>query len=201
MTPIPAPSRSGPRGFTLIEVIVAVTIAAILVSMIAVRLSSTRDKQVSLFVDQLSDLLMMYALRTDNSPVPIAISMDRGYMTVGLVKRVPGAVEGSESEWVYDPMIAPVPIPDFMEPESIEFFSDGDWADVSEWPLSSMPGENRSTIEIQVSYDNRVISLRLPPHGLTAAVQDSDVLDSQIVPREPEDLDTTGQWQSDWWQD
>ena len=64
------------RGFTLVEVIVAVTIMALLISMIAIRITGTRDKQISLAVDQLRDLLMMYALRSEHAPDPIAISMD-----------------------------------------------------------------------------------------------------------------------------
>ena len=94
--------RSNPRfrGFTLVEVIVAVTIMAILVSMIAVRISGTRDKQISLAVDQLGDLLMMYAIRSEHAPEPIAISMDPDRMTIGLVRREAAAYEGGDTQWV-----------------------------------------------------------------------------------------------------
>ena len=54
-------------GFTLIETIVAVTVLAIIVSMLAVRITGTRDKQISLVSDQLADLLMVYAMRSEHS--------------------------------------------------------------------------------------------------------------------------------------
>ena len=50
------------------------TVLAIIVSMLAVRVTGTRDKQISLMSDQLADLLMVYAMRSEHSPSPIGIS-------------------------------------------------------------------------------------------------------------------------------
>ncbi|MEE2908460.1 MAG: type II secretion system protein [Planctomycetota bacterium] len=186
------------RGFTLVEVIVAVTIMALLVSMIAIRISGTRDKQISLAVDQLRDLLMMYALRSEHAPEPIALSMDPHYMTIALVRREPPAYAGGDSQWIRDPFVPVVQIPEFMELEDIEVLADGDWIDIVEWPLVAMPGQDRPTVEINLGFENRVIALRLASHSLYATRHDSAVTDSELAPREPEDLDQTGRWQEDW---
>ncbi|MDG2423223.1 MAG: prepilin-type N-terminal cleavage/methylation domain-containing protein [Phycisphaerales bacterium] len=186
------------RGFTLVEVIVAVTIMALLVSMVAMRISGTRDQQVSVTVDQLRDMLMMYAIRSEHAPEPVAISMDSNNMIIGLVRREPAAYEGGESQWNRDPVVPWVNLPEFMVPEDIEVLADGNWIDIVEWPLVAMPGENRPAIEINLNFDGRVISLQLSPHSLYATRHDSGITNSEVTPRDPVDLDQTGRWQEDW---
>ncbi|MCH2133428.1 MAG: type II secretion system GspH family protein [Phycisphaerales bacterium] len=185
-------------GFSLFEVIVAVTILAILTTIIAVRITGTTDRQVTLVVDKLGDMLVMYALRSEHSPVPIAITMDPARRMIGLVRREPGEFDDDESTWARDPVVPYINIPEFIEMEEIQVFADGDWVDVVEWPLIAMPGEDRPEVEIQLTHEQRTISLRLPPHGLTTVRQDSDVVDSKVIPRLQEDLDQSGRWQEDW---
>ncbi len=185
-------------GFTLIETIVAVTVLAIIVSMLAVRITGTRDKQISLMSDQLSDLLMVYAMRSEHSPNPVGISLDRERMAISLVRRVPSEFEGEEMTWGRDPAVPAIPLPHFIEDQGLEVLADGSWTDIAEWPLLSMPGQDRPEIEINLSWDDRTISHRLPPHSMYAIIRDSAVPDSEIIPREKQDLDATGLWQSDW---
>ena len=196
VSPSPPPRR---RGFSLIEVVVAVTIMAVLVSMIALRLSGTRDKQMSLLSDQLRDLLMMYAIRSEQAPDPVAISIDRSWRTIGLVRRTPPSSETGSASWVPDPSVRPITLPEFLEIEDIEVFSDGDWIDIAEWPLIAMPGENRPEIRINVAYDTRGISLELPPYSLQPRLLEGIGDPARATsPRTPEDLDATGRWQEDW---
>jgi prepilin-type N-terminal cleavage/methylation domain-containing protein len=186
------------RGFSLIEVIVAVTIMAVIVTMIAVRISGTQGKQITLLGDQLGDMLMMFALRSEHAPYPIAILMDTDYGTINLVRRTPPEREGGEATWQPDPVVRPVSVPDFLQLEAIEFFADDSYIDIVQWPLTSMPGQDRPEIEIRVGFEGRTISLRLPPHAIYAARRDSSITNSQIEPRLAEDLDATGRWQEDW---
>ncbi|GEM_PF-1098993 len=185
-------------GFTLIETIVAVTVLAIIVSMLAVRITGTRDKQISLVSDQLADLLMVYAMRSEHSPNPTGISLDRERMAITLVRRIPAEFEGGEMTWGRDPAVPAVPLPHFIEDQGLEVLADGSWTDIGEWPLLAMPGQDRPEIEINLTWDERTVSLRLSPHSMNAVIRDSAVPDSEIAPREKQDLDATGLWQSDW---
>ena len=196
VSPSPPPRR---RGFSLIEVVVAVTIMAVLVSMITVRLSGTRDKQLSLMSDQLRDLLMMYAIRSEQAPDPIAISINREWRTIELVRRTPPTSELNSATWTPDPSVRPIRIPDFIEIEDIEVYSDGDWIDIAEWPLLSMPGENRPQVRIDVTHQERSISLELPPYSIQPRIlSGGNDAETSSVLRQPEDLDATGRWQEDW---
>ena len=89
-------------------------------------------------------------------------------------------------------------LPSFLQAEDVEVLADGDWVDISDWPLVAMPGENRPEVEINLAWEERIISLRLAPHSLYAVRRDSANTDSEIAPRMPEDLDQTGRWQEDW---
>lgn len=191
-------TRHPRSGFTLIETIVAVTVLAIIVSMMAVRITGTRDKQISLVSDQISDLMMVYAMRSEHSSNPVGISLDRERMAITLVRRIPPEFEGGEVTWGRDPAVPAVSLPHFIDDQGLEVLADGSWTDIGEWPLISMPGQDRPEIEINLTWDDRTISLRLPPHSMYAVLRDSAVPDSQIIPREKQDLDATGLWQSDW---
>ena len=191
-------TRLNRAGFTLIETIVAVTVLAIIVSMMAVRITGTREKEISLVSDRLADLLMMYAMRSEHAPTPVGITLNRDKMAIMLVRRIPPEFDGGEITWGLDPAVPPVPLPDFIKDQDVEVFADGSWIDIGEWPLLSMPGEDRPEVEINLSWEDRTLSLRLPPHSMYAVARDTAAPDSEIVPREKQDLDATGLWQSDW---
>ncbi|MAT81021.1 MAG: hypothetical protein CMJ29_05165 [Phycisphaerae bacterium] len=192
------PEHPATRAFTLVEVIVAVTIVALLAAVVSIRITGTKENRVTLLVDQLRDLLTMYAMRSEHSPEPVAIMMQADHGVIGLVRREPPAYQGAESEWARDPSVPWIKLPDFMELSDVEVLADGDWIDIVEWPLVAMPGENRPAIEFNLTLEERVISLRLPPHSIYASRHDSDMRDSGLTPRDPVDLDQTGRWQEDW---
>jgi len=112
------------------------------------------------------------------------------------MRRVSEVEPDNPDLWIMDPMVNGVRLPDFMSIDDIEFRIDGDRADLVEWPLTCMPGEDRPLIEIELRHEQRSVLLSLAPHALSPNRQE-DGVDSPPV-REPEDLDTTGRWQEEW---
>lgn len=169
---------------------------ALLLSMFSVRMTSTRDHSFDTTVAQVGDLLMMYALRSEHARQPVGIMIEPGRNAIVLMKRELGTTPEDPRLWKIDPMVQGVKLPDFMTTDDLQVRVDGDVADLVQWPLTAMPGEDRPLVEIELQYDRRSVLLTLAPHALSPQRQEAGV---ETVPmREPEDLDTTGRWQEDW---
>lgn len=192
----PAASSSHRRGFTMVEIIMVCVILALLLSAILVRLTSLQGRNFETVVDQAGDLLMMYALRSEHARQPVGLFVDESRGSIRLMRRETGDDPGDASLWKSDPTVREVRLPDFMSIYELEVFIDGDQADLTQWPLSTMPGEDRPAVEIVLYHEEREVRLNLPPTAL-APVRIEDGRDS-VPAREMEDLDTTGRWQEDW---
>ncbi|MBM44077.1 MAG: hypothetical protein CMJ36_03560 [Phycisphaerae bacterium] len=192
----PAASSSHRRGFTMVEIIMVCVILALLLSAILVRLTSLQGRNFDTVVDQAGDLLMMYALRSEHARQPVGLFVDESRSSIRLMRRESGDDPGDTSLWKSDPTVREVRLPDFMSIYELEIYIDGDQADLTQWPLSTMPGEDRPAVEIVLYHEDREVRLNLPPTAL-APVRIEDGRDTLPV-REMEDLDTTGRWQEDW---
>ncbi len=180
----------------MIEMILVCVIMALLMSTLVYRMTSRQGRSFDTTIDQVGDLLMMYALRSEHSPNPVGLMIDPDREALLLMRRDSGENATGLPMWAMDPMTRGVMLPDFMELDDLEVRVDGDRADLVEWPLSAMPGENRPLIEIELQHGDRTVLLSLPPHSL-APQRMEDGIESAPA-REPEDLDTTGRWQEDW---
>ena len=184
------------RAFTMVEMIIVCIIMALIMSSIIYRMTSRQGRSFDTAVEQVGDLLMMYALRSEHSRQPVGLMIDQDRNALLLMRRE--SVEGGNNQplWKMDPMVNGVRFPKFMEMDDVEVRVDGDQADLTEWPLSAMPGEDRPLIEIELRHEQRVVLLSLPSHALSPQRQEDGV--ESAPAREPEDLDTTGRWQEDW---
>ena len=190
-------SRTGHRrGFTLVEIIVVCTVLAMLLSVLAVRLTSMEGRNFDTVVEQTGDLMMMFALRSEHARQPVGLLIDEDRNSLRLLRREPSGRAENMDLWQPDPTVREVRLPDFMSTRDIEVFIDGDIADLTEWPLSAMPGEDRPVIELVLHHEDRSVSLNLSPTSMSPRRIEEG---RDAVPvREPEDLDTTGRWQEEW---
>jgi len=182
------------RGFTLLEMIVVVIVLSVLASMAIPRLSGTRFREYELKVEQTADLMVMFAHRLSTSTKATGLQYDapnRKLFLLALQKDI----ESGESYWMDDPLSAPVTFPLWMEEDAVTILTDGDFADTSQWPLTTMPGENRPIIEISIEWEDHASLIMLASHAMAPSIWiDGDGTE----PLTPIDLDAAGQSREEW---
>ncbi|MDP6479283.1 MAG: type II secretion system protein [Phycisphaerales bacterium] len=197
-------SRNRPRhtGFTLIEVIVVTVLMAMLAVVLVSRLTGGRSREFDLATEQVSDLLLMYAIRSEFADEPVGISMDLERNSLQLVIRR-GERDEFNDGWQPDRSVREVRLPEFLPVRAVVFLVDGDWVDPADKPITNLPGQPRPGLELTLQSDDprnpRSVRLTLNSCSLRPLKQDSmrNEPDSS-VPRTAIDLDTSGRWQEDW---
>jgi prepilin-type N-terminal cleavage/methylation domain-containing protein len=192
------PTRRLPvRGFTLIEVLVVVALIAIMAAVIVPRFSGNEQRQFQLAVDQVADLLTMYAQRESSGSTSVGLEQDYGRNELLLVVLdIDPTRRGAPSAWMRDHNTRPVRLPKFMRPEDVVVFADGEAVDISQWPLTNNVGQDRPSIEIAMYGPRTSANLKLPPYAV-APIRTDDLRDSAGV-RERVDLDASGRSREDW---
>ena len=182
------------RAFTLLEVMVVLIILAILATLTVPRLTSIGRRTLQVTAEQVADLLTMYAQRETLSdrPVGIILDSDRNWlMLVGLVGDESG---GDQPEWIVDRYVQPVKLPDSIS--VLDVTSDEVPVDITEWPLSHTPGENRPLIVITLQSPDRIVTVMLEPHAIAPRIYDTDA--PPATERTAYDLDAAGLSREEW---
>ena len=197
-------SRNRPRhtGFTLIEVIVVTVMMAMLAVVLVSRLTGGRSREFDLATEQVSDLMLMYAIRSEFADEPVGISMDLERNSLQLVVRR-GERDEFNDGWQPDRSVREVRLPEFLPVQAMEFLVEGDWVDPSDKPITNLPGQPRPSLEVTLQSDDprnpRSVRLTLNSCSLRPLKQDSMRNEpNSSVPRTAIDLDTSGRWQEDW---
>jgi prepilin-type N-terminal cleavage/methylation domain-containing protein len=195
MPNIRRPSRLA-RAFTLLEVMVVVVVLTLLMSMAIPRLGNTDRRTFQLAVDQVADLLMMYAQRDNLSPYPVGLLHDANNGQL-LVMVLDG--DDDRGDWTVDRLARPVNLPDVVDQDMLFVYVDGEPVSIREWPLGNTPGQDRPTLEISLqSMDGeQQVTLTLPSYGMSPKRQWSDGT-GYLGRRETVDLDAQGRSREDW---
>ena len=183
------------RGFTLLEMIVVIVVLAILATLIGPRMTGNQRREFRVAVDKVGDLLTMYGQRQNLGQKIVGIQQRREDNSIMLIE-IDAADTSGFSNWRIDPYVKPVRLPVFMTDSDVEFYVDGDPYDCADWPLSSEPGQERPTIEIQMRGPDDFASLVLQPHGVAPIVINGE--NSSGISRVPVDLDAEGRSREDW---
>ncbi len=186
-------------GFTLIEVTVATVIIVILAAMIIPRFSGTERRQFEAVVEQVSDMLVVYAHRDrmNRQPVGIFHDYERNWLTVVLLEdeEAPGT---DQYGWRVDPIVTPVKLPD----DITEVFAteDHNMVDITQWPLTNRSDQSRPTIALEIVSASYSATLTLEPHAMAPRVSYS--FDTQrrggANARDPINLDRGGRNREEW---
>ncbi len=75
------------RAFTLVEVIVVTVLMAMLAVVLVTRLTGGTSREFDLATERVSDLMLMYAIRSEFADEPIGITMDPERNSLRLVIR------------------------------------------------------------------------------------------------------------------
>lgn len=186
------------RSFTLVEVMVSLIILALLAAMIVPRFTRTDRRQFERVVEQVADLLIVYAQRDRLSRKPVGLFYDteERWLSLLLLDDI-DAPNTDEFGWRRDPTASPVKLPD--EIIHVQAYEDRQFIDIATWPLSNRLDQARPTIELEIGTEDHFATLTLMPYAVTPRVRYSEDLRRRPVgPREPIDLDRGGRNREDW---
>ena len=188
------------RAFTLIEVIVAVVILAVLSAMIVPRLTRTTKAEHENAVAKMSDLLSMFAFRDATSSKQIALWQDpeTGWFSMLTKDRDPLTTsedgERSKYEWVTDIRLSPVALPRGMELVGLSI--DDVEVSGSDWLIPSVPGGGRPSVEMHLLSGLIDTVLRLDSNSMVPTRLDTG--GTAVQTREALDLDQYGTRDEKW---
>jgi len=206
----PRPRRAAVApAFTLMEVIVAVAIMALLATAIMPRLSGLATRRFDLAVTQASDLVMMFAQREMAGPSPVGLDLLVGRdgerrLRLLVLTPPPGQPDAEElAEWRVDPFVRPVTLPIEVDPDSIRLVVDDEELDIRFQPFAHVPGDRRPRIELLLASADgtRVGRIVLPPYAIGPDVligSDPRGGGGFGEGRAPIDLDAAGRSREDW---
>ena len=194
----PGRARLERPAFTLIEMIVVLTLLGVLMALAVPRMIDRGRRDLQSAADQVADLLVMFAQRDALAARPVGIWHDAGRNWLVLVTLdVDPAKPDDPASWRPDRAVKPVKLPDVIEGNGVSVTADGKLMDVARWPAASEPGKPRPHLGIRLpSRDGRERTIVLPPHSIAPYTLD-DANDLAAV-RAPVDLDAAGRYREDW---
>ncbi|MDP7005360.1 MAG: type II secretion system protein [Phycisphaerales bacterium] len=185
-------SRTNRKAFTLIEMIVVIIILGVMAAMVVPRMSGNRDREFNLITDQVADVVLMFAHRISTSNQPSGLRYLPETRQLELLSKVE---EDGERFWRIDPLSSPIKFPDWITQDSVSIYTDGEFSDTTQWPLTTTPGEMRPHIEVVIEWEERSAIISLAPHAIGPNIW----LDGQgSDPIMPIDLDAEGRGRDEW---
>lgn len=192
----PSSARYDRHAFTLIEIIVVMVLLAIMASLTVPRMLGNDERQFKLAVDQVGDLLTMYAQRQTLAQKVVGLTHDRSANRLMLVSLDPQGDSLSSGNWIVDRYVQPVVLPSFMLESDVTISMNGEIIDTTEYPASSDVGQERPWIEITLRGAGQTATVSLSPYGVSPMILAGS--QSRGAYRAPYDLDNTGRSREDW---
>lgn len=191
------PRRADNRGFTLIEVIIAAMVIAVLAAMLLPRLNRSSSQTYESTIERVAALMSTFATReaTGIQQVAMLQDPDTGEIGLSVMQRTLGEGSDSESpEWIPDPLTAPFRLPRGVEIADV--IVDSDSIGGVDWMVASIPGGGRPRVEIRLVADGMDTVLVLESSAIAPVRIDSDRPAPPM--REPIDLEGTGRSREFW---
>lgn len=191
------PRRSAHRGFTLIEVIIAAMVIAVLAAILLPRLNRSSSQTYESTIEKVAAMMSTFATReaTGIQQVAMLQDPDTGEIGLSVMQRTLG--EGSDSEapeWIPDPLTMPFRLPRGVEIADV--IVDSNSIGGVDWMVPSIPGGGRPRVEIRLVADDMDTVLVLEPSAITPVRIDSNRPAPPV--REPIDLEGTGRSREFW---
>ena len=182
------------RGFTLLELIVVISILAIVSSVVIPRLRGLSKGKADVACERLNELLSLFAWRDNAGSQQCAIYMNPDTGAIELWTLEPNPKKPTApADWMPDRFVQPVLIPEGVE---LEVISDGLRLDGNEWRIVGSPSGNRVRIERKVIAEGFEALLVLAPGAaMPTRVDNGKVMDDQ---RAALDLDARGMSREPW---
>ena len=183
------------RGFTLLELIVVISILVVVSSVVIPRLRGLSKGKADVAIERLSELLSLFAWRDNAGSQQCAIYMNPDSGAVELWTLEPNPNQPTEPvDWMPDRLVRPVLMPEGVE--LAEVMADGMRMGGNEWRIAGSPSGNRPRIEMRVLAEGLDAVLVLEPGAsMPTRVDNGKVVDDQ---RAAQDLDARGMSREPW---
>jgi len=177
------------RAFTLIELIVVVVVLGIAAAAIVPKFTGTARQEADNAVDQVAELLRLFAYRQSLSAQQVALWRDGndGRIHLLVMDSDPADPEALPA-WRPDRFAAPVSLP--MGVELVEIQNNDQRVDPTEWTIASVPGGERPKIAIRIVGMGVDSTVALPQGSPSVVRVDADK--PAPFAREPIDLSRAG---------
>jgi prepilin-type N-terminal cleavage/methylation domain-containing protein len=190
-------SQTTRRAFTLIELVVALVLVAVLAGLIIPRLVSTGDRKSRAEAASVAELVSVAARRAALSTQRIALDFDSelGLRVLALRARDPQSFAPGNVEWQPDVLAPP---PSLSQVRVVSAISDGRALPAGRWRVEFAPGSRKPDLMVALEDDQgRAWTVVLPSEAQTAGLvsgspRDVGVLSTSI------DLDATGKADQPW---
>jgi len=181
--------------FTMVELIVVVVVLAIAAAAIVPRFTGTATQESSNAVDQVAELLRLFAYRQSLGSQQVALWRDGNDGRIHLlVKDVDPADPDAPPEWRPDRFAAPIALPAGLELAEIR--KDDQRIDPVEWTIASVPGGERPKVEIRLVGHGIDSTVVLPTASPSVFRVDADK--PEPFARDVIDLDQAGRDREPW---
>ena len=201
MTGIPEMSRlTGTsrrhRGFTLAEVLVVAVVMMLLAGLIVPRITGLQGRRNELALEQITDLMTMFAYKESIGDQQVGIWMDPQRDAISLmILDVDPEAPSEPAFWRRDVLVPEVRLPEGVRiaevlENQLRMNTDG------EWFIKSVPGEDRPMIQVRLEAPGMDTTLTLLPHS-HSPYRSEDSGESEGF-REAFDLDDAGRTRDVW---
>lgn len=171
-----------------------IAIIAVLAAFIAPRVTTLRQSEARLAVDQIADLMRMWAYRNSVMSQQVGIWHNPESDLIGLMIRDIDPMHPDDGPvWQEDKLSMPVRMPDSAK--VIDVIIDNETQNLGDWFVQSSADGSRPRLEIAIETLNGVTRLLVQPYS--NSVVRSDGLAGGAI-RRPVDLDAEGQERVAW---
>ena len=183
------------RGFTIIEVVIAVLVISLMAGLIIPRLGGVGKRAEQLTVDRVADLLAAFSYRDSLSSGSAAIEYSSGDASLTLLILRKGLEqEDATTVWMRDTLAPVVRIPDTIV---LNAYEDGSMLPNGDWSLVTRYDGTRPKIEIELAGNVVNATVMLDSWAQTPSVVDEYSGRSTTLP-DAIDLDEVGQEKDPW---
>ncbi len=186
------------RGFSLVEVLVAMTILVVLAAVIVPRFGAVRRSEAMLAGDQIEDVLRMWAFRSSIGTQQVGIwrRPDTGLITI-MVRDYPEGSDpaaGDAPQWDQDHLSNAVRLPSSVEIVDVQINHESQ--NVTDWFVQTNPDRSRPHFLITLRDSSEAMTtVSIEPYSNAPSRLDAE---NSAPIRQPIDLDAEGEERMPW---